>query len=1259
MKRGRPRAAGSDAGSGAAEPLGALLVDSLGAPVGKHRVPRDRRPTKPQKDLVPPFWSERKYGVARGQWEPRKALKGGDVKPSRIIEIEGLIREAAEGARPPKTTPRDFVFKLLSARDQGGAPNYGKTAIAGVMEPFERTGLITTTNFIKQMRRKLGVGLDVQEAVGIFKLYGHDEKGRMPYEIFCNRLFGGDSKALAKQGSRDGAFIWDRPEGWDWDGMIRYPHCKNGVYPPSDWPLMAESCCRLSKEKPDTYLKIEHVFGYTVQSSPNLYYNRNGDVVYFAAGAGVVYDDDGGGDDSKKNRQKFFLRHDNDIECLAMHPDRDTVASGQFGVEPTVWIWSSETRSGPQGVSESPIELTCPRGERSVIACSFSPDGERLATVSTDGQHTVRVWDWKAQAPVDGMVTNGYKGEPPAVFGVLWNPYKGDPDYPDALDVDFMTYGIKHVSFWTIGHSELEKTGVSFGDFTIQDVLHACFLPSGHVLAGGPNGSITVIAPSDDGPTAIDEIQGAHEDMGHLNTKVTDPDYPHMVIAVRHDTVLANYNAATAWEISLLSGGVGGVIKEWTWDQSSTLSLKKEYDIRNLGADKVPEVVSIDIDPQDDQKFVAGTAGNDVWEVDEDPRVMVEGQSADVYGLAAYPQENVFGDETLGGRIYASGSEDGNVYIWDAQTRENLHSFEVRRFDDHKDEEDDPEIRSGDGYPRNEQLKVRAVDWSHNGDRLVLTTCGVVGRDEDDDLGGVIQIYAVNLDWFQDDEHILDYDAATFLERYRVWESKDCNAMIDDCKFSPDGQSLAAGCHDSNIYLYRLDVEPLPGGDAAKPTFPTALEVAEETKARLDDIEKTVNAALGESGTLDRSEDMDEESRRATAKALKEARRNMMKDAPESVRHELKEQGDNPAKLTEPARKLKERLGKVDAFSSQLYSRYFRKAGACVGHSSYVSHLEWSADSNVLQSTSGDFELLYWDVRGKIDRRAGIHGGKIAQLGPARIAELRCKVRDMEWASWTCLQGFPVMGMWQDGQCGNDINSCHRSPDGHSLVTSDDDGFVRLFNYPCVIKEAPHHAFKGHAAFTENVRFLADGKRVVSAGGGDRCLIQWRVRRVPGAGAAQGRLRKSLSDNKELYKLQLDRDYNTARMLEADREIVELKQRLALKGTSGNALALRRSMSQGSTSAGPAEGLDLRRVQAEFARMAKREGGGRGKLKFPAFQMLMNRLGCESRNTCSRCCLSSCSRLGFFVPPPHSLGSAVVESGTGAAWHLLSRLLQL
>ena len=96
MKRGRPRAAGSDAGSGAAEPLGALLVDSLGAPVGKHRVPRDRRPTKPQKDLVPPFWSERKYGVARGQWEPRRARNQRTKVRNGVVQLTCATRAVTQ-----------------------------------------------------------------------------------------------------------------------------------------------------------------------------------------------------------------------------------------------------------------------------------------------------------------------------------------------------------------------------------------------------------------------------------------------------------------------------------------------------------------------------------------------------------------------------------------------------------------------------------------------------------------------------------------------------------------------------------------------------------------------------------------------------------------------------------------------------------------------------------------------------------------------------------------------------------------------------------------------------------------------------------------------------------------------------------------------------------------------------------------------------------------------------------------------------------
>ena len=66
---------------------------------------------------------------------------------------------------------------------------------------------------------------------------------------------------------------------------------------------------------------------------------------------------------------------------------------------------------------------------------------------------------------------------------------------------------------------------------------------------------------------------------------------------------------------------------------------------------------------------------------------------------------------------------------------------------------------------------------------------------------------------------------------------------------------------------------------------------------------------------------------------------------------------------------------------------------------------------------------------------------------------------------WTlrCVLGFPLMGLWQAGQCGNDINAAHRSHGRKHVVSSGDDGLVRLFNFPSVIAEAPSRSHKGHS----------------------------------------------------------------------------------------------------------------------------------------------------------------------------------------------------
>ena len=55
---------------------------------------------------------------------------------------------------------------------------------------------------------------------------------------------------------------------------------------------------------------------------------------------------------------------------------------------------------------------------------------------------------------------------------------------------------------------------------------------------------------------------------------------------------------------------------------------------------------------------------------------------------------------------------------------------------------------------------------------------------------------------------------------------------------------------------------------------------------------------------------------------------------------------------------------------------------------------------------------------------------------------------DTQWDEWSCLLGFPVMGIWPEGCNGLDVNAVSMAelPGGwRFVVTSDDDGKVKLF----------------------------------------------------------------------------------------------------------------------------------------------------------------------------------------------------------------------
>jgi hypothetical protein len=148
--------------------------------------------------------------------------------------------------------------------------------------------------------------------------------------------------------------------------------------------------------------------------------------------------------------------------------------------------------------------------------------------------------------------------------------------------------------------------------------------------------------------------------------------------------------------------------------------------------------------------------------------------------------------------------------------------------------------------------------------------------------------------------------------------------------------------------------------------------------------------------------------------------------------------------------------------------------------------------------------MLFWDPK---------TGRKVSQ-----------NQRDAPFASMTSILGFEVMGIWADDSDFTDINSVCASARGRAgyrhvkgadpsacvltateeesadgvpgcgyLVTADDYSTVRLFNFPAVWDDAPYKQFRGHASHVMWIQFACDDRLVLSAGGADRGIYQWRT----------------------------------------------------------------------------------------------------------------------------------------------------------------------
>ena len=155
------------------------------------------------------------------------------------------------------------------------------------------------------------------------------------------------------------------------------------------------------------------------------------------------------------------------------------------------------------------------------------------------------------------------------------------------------------------------------------------------------------------------------------------------------------------------------------------------------------------------------------------------------------------------------------------------------------------------------------------------------------------------------------------------------------------------------------------------------------------------------------------------------------------------------------------------------------------GATSNVLHIDFTKDSKYLQVCTKSYELLYYDVE------------------EAKFFPKSRDLKDAEYDTFTSILGWSVQGIWAKEADGSDINMVNKNHAGNLLVATDDDGAVRVFNYPCVgsgldrrgkLNRRPEHVVGlGHSEHVTNAVFNADDSCIISVGGADNAVMQWKV----------------------------------------------------------------------------------------------------------------------------------------------------------------------
>lgn len=382
------------------------------------------------------------------------------------------------------------------------------------------------------------------------------------------------------------------------------------------------------QDPPSVKVTLKHVYSYRGKDvRSNIEMLPTGELIFFSANMVILMNVTG--DDRS---QRIYHGHTCDVKCIALHPNKILVASGQSSCHSSEKALKTEHTSPVESPEELVKQLELEHTEAHVriwdtvklttlmiltgfdkgichLAFSRTDSGSLLAVVDDSLKHTMSVWSWQ-KGKRDGEV----KAANDLVFECKWHP---------TIRNLIVLYGKGHFSFFNYDPATgvLVKTVATFeGRDKPKTVLSLCFGGDGQVVTGDSNGTISIWDPR-----TCKTLKQAH--------------------SVHPGGV---YSLALAKSGKLLSGGKDRMISEW--DVNDLVRSRRPIELPDEKG--FPRVIL-----QSGTDLIIGTSSNTLLHGNSENLVnltsLIEGDPGDLTSLL-----------TCGPNQLITTSQCGTVRIW-------------------------------------------------------------------------------------------------------------------------------------------------------------------------------------------------------------------------------------------------------------------------------------------------------------------------------------------------------------------------------------------------------------------------------------------------------------------------------------------------------------------------------------------------------------------------------------------------------------------